>query len=216
MITMNKKLISVLSILVSLCCVGAIAVSAVTTATQEPQGQPLVSEKVYFAYSNSGSTKGATAFRLDNTFSSFGTSAENLKLCTLNADGTYTTVTEISKENVGVWFYGKTEYSHATSDDTKNLFGGLSGIGITFDSEKVNVVLKFAGVTLSRTNSYYVYIPQNYFADENGVGNVAGYISIPADKVKSYTGNPSEDIYIATEGLYDAALFGVESVGGLF
>lgn len=216
MITMKNKLIPIFSILMSLFCVGAIAVSAVTTATQEPQGQTLVSEKVYFAYSNSGSTKGATAFRLGNTFTSYGTSAENIRLCTLNSDGTYTTVTEIPKENTGVWFYGKTELSHETSEDTKNTFGGLSGIGITFDSEKVNVVLKFAGVTLSRANSYYIYIPENYFSDANGIGNVAGYVAIPADKVKSYTGNAAEDFAIATEGLYDAALFGVESVGGLF
>ena len=213
---MKNKLIPVLSILISLFCVGAIAVSAVTAATQEPQGQTLAAEKVYFAYSNSGSTRGATAFRLGNTFTSFGTSTESIRLCTLNADGTYTTVTEIPKENVGVWFYGKTELSHETSEDTKNTFGGLSGIGITFDSEKVNVVLKMTGITLSRANSYYVYIPQGYFADEGGIGNVAGYVAIPSDKVKSYTGNAAEDFAIATEGLYDAALFGVESVGGLF
>lgn len=212
---MNKKLIAILSVLASVLCIGVIAATAVSATTQEPQGQPLVSEKVYFAYSNSNSLKGAASFRLGNTFTDYGTSAENIRLCTLNADGTYTTVTEIPKENTNVWFYGKTEYSHETSEDTKSFFGGLSGIGITFDSEKVNAVIKFGGVNLTRGTSYYIYIPENYFVDEAGTGNIAGYISIPADKVKSYTGNAAEDFAIATEGLYDAALFSVESVAGL-
>ena len=209
---MNKKIIAIVSVLVSLCCIGVIAVSAVSAA--QPQGQPLVSEKVYFAYTNSASTKGAAAFRLDNTFTSFGTSAENIRICTLNADGTYTTLTEIAKENTDVWFYGKTEYSQETSEETKSLFGGLSGIGITFDSDKVNVVLRFSGVTFNKTDSYYVYIPENYFVDAEGTGNVAGYIQIPADRIKSYTGDPAADICIATEDLYDMALFGIESIGG--
>ena len=211
---MNKKLIAILSVLASVLCIGVIAATAVSATTQEPQGQPLVSEKVYFAYSNSNSLKGAAAFRLGNTFTDYGTSAENIRLCTLNADGTYTTVAEIPKENTSVWFYGKTEYSHETDEATGERLGGLSGIGITFSSEKVNAVIKFGGVSLNRGTSYYIYIPENYFVDASGIGNIAGYVSISADKVKSYTGNASEDFAIATEGLYDSALFGIESIAG--
>lgn len=212
---MKKKIIVAVSLLLTIGCIGAIVASATDLGVQEPQGQPLVSDKVYYAYTNSSSSRGAVAFCLDNTFVSYGTSQENLRLCTANTDGTYTTVSQISKEDSSIRFYGRTEYKHETSEDTKNAFGGLSGIGITVDSEKVNAVLKLSGVTLTKGTSYYIYIPENYFADESGVGNVAGYIEIPADEVKCYTGNLCEDIATATEDYYDAALFAVENVNGI-
>lgn len=212
---MKKKMVIIVSLVVALCCIGAIVASAVDAAVPQVQKVDVVKDKTYYAYYNTGSMKGAVAFCLDNKFVGYGTSTEGLQLCTKREDGVYTSKAVISKESMSIWFYGKTEHTVDTGETVSSLLGGLSGIGITLESDKTNVAFELNGTPVTAGTTYYVYIPQDFFIDDMGNGNAAAYVEIEAQKVNSYTGNLIEDLKTATADLYDVMLFGIESVGGI-
>ncbi len=220
---MNRKIIAAVAVLLSVVCLTGIAVSAGSVAPFE-EGEtfyeevvrvPVQENEVYFSYYNSGSGKGAVAFSLDNKFTSYGETEKNIKICTKDADGVFTVLHEIQKEKVGTWFYGKSELSVSADENIKNLFGGLSSVGITFESDRTNVAFELSAQPLNKTEAYYIYIPQDYFVDAEGCGNMGAYIEIPAEKVNNYTGDLFRDLATVTSGVYDFALFGIESIGAL-
>ncbi|MCM1365030.1 MAG: hypothetical protein NC122_06430 [Faecalibacterium sp.] len=213
---MNKKSIIITAIIVaiSILCGVAVYASGDSNLFSNPK-TPLVKDKIYYAYYNDGSAKGAIAFCLDNQFTAYGNSDTDISVCTQNADDDYVLLYSIPKTEVGVWFAGKTEKSIVSSETGCSLLGGLSGIGFTVDSTKTNVAFKLNAQQISRGNSYYIYIPDNYFADAEGVGNESGYIAIEPEIVNSYTGNLLTDLQAAASRIYDVALWGIESVVGM-
>lgn len=217
---MKRKVLAAVAVLLAFSCLTAIIVSAAGSesepaAMEEVQRVPVVGEKVYYAYYNTGSGKGAVALCLNNSFVSYGEGTGNIKVCTKDANGNYEIIHEIQKESVGTWFYGKSEYTVDTCDEVKSLLGGLSGLGISVQSDKVNLAFELSNQPIDKNTAYYIYIPQDYFVDEAGLGNAGAYIEIPGDKINGYTGDLLTDLKNATSGLYDIALFGLESIGGL-
>lgn len=212
---MKKKSIVITAVISVICCAfAAFAVSAIDAAT-EPKTQ-LVKDKVYYTYYNTKSAKGAVAFCLDNQFVNFGDSQENISVCTKATDGTYSILHTIDKSAVGVWFAGNTNVSVDTSENIGSLLGGLSSIGITVDSTKTNVSFKLTGQEVKPGTAYYIYIPEGYFVDASGVKNVAGYINIEPEIINNYSGDLLSDLQTACDDVYDVALWGVESVLGIF
>ena len=217
---MNKTITVIISVIMAVCCITAVAVSAADTAgtptSQEIPKTAVNTEKVYFSYYNTGSDRGAIAFCLDNKFTSYGTGEGKIQICRKSDDGaTFVSIYTVEKSSVNTWFYGKTEHSVTTDPDAENLLGGLSSVGITFDSKKTNVCLALRSQNIEAGKSYYIYIPENYFLDEAGNPNAGAYIEITSDITNNYTGNLLEDLQKLTSGIYDAALFGIESVGGI-
>lgn len=220
---MNRKIIAAVAVLLSVVCLTGIAVSAGNTLPVEEESAiyeevirvPVEEKEVYFAYYNSGSGKGAVAFSLNNKFTAYGETEKTVKICTKDADGNFTVLHEIPKEKVGTWFYGKSELSVPTCENAKNLFGGLSSVGITFESDRTNVVFELSVQPLNKNTAYYIYIPQDYFVDDEENGNMGAYFEIPTETVNNYTGDFMTDLMNVTSGLYDVALFGVESLGAL-
>lgn len=210
---MKKKVITITAIIMSLCILGAVAVSAIDSVTTPKI--PLIKSKIYYAYYNEGSAKGAVAFCLDNQFTDMGQTEKNISLCTQNADGNYVAVYSIPKEAVTAWFAGKKEISVFSNPNGCSLLGGLSGIGITADSTKTNIAFTLNAQSITKGTSYYIYIPDSYFVDATGVGNEGGYIPIEPEIVNSYTGNLLTDLQNAANKIYDAAILGIESVVGL-
>lgn len=210
---MKKRtaLITALFLVLSIAC--AIAVSAADTAATPTV--PVEKDRVYYAYYNTKSQKGAISFCLNNKFTSFGKSTENLSVCTKNPDGTYGVLYSIDKSAVDVWFAGTTDLKIQTSENVSSLLGGLSGIGITADTEKTNLALTLFGQSIEKGEEYYVYIPANYFLDENGNGNAGAYIPIEKEKINSYTGDLLSDLQNAADDVYDFAIRGYETVAGL-
>lgn len=219
---MKRKVIMAVSVLLTLACLTAIIVSAAGTVNMNEEPKEIIervaveSEKIYYAYYNSGSGKGAVALCLDNDFVSYGESDDTVKICKKNAEGTFEIIHEISKEKVGTWFYGKSEFSVSAPDEVKSLLCGLSGLGVSVESEKVNLAFELSNQPIDKNGTYYVYIPEGYFKTQNGLLNEGAYIEIPTDKVNSYTGDLLTDLKTATSGLYDVALFGFESLAGVF
>lgn len=217
---MKRKVILAVSVLLTLACLTAIIVSAAGTVNEEPiietiERVPIESEKVYYAYYNTGSGKGAVALCLDNEFTSYGEGIENIKVCSKNAEGKFEIIHEIQKSSVGTWFYGKSEYTVGTCEEIKSLLGGLSGLGVSVQSDKVNLAFGLSNQPVDKGTQYYIYIPADYYANADGVSNEGAYIEIPVDKMNSYTGDLLTDLKNATSGLYDIALFGIESIAGI-
>lgn len=211
---MKKRTVTLTALFLVLSLAFAFAVSAVdeaTAVTIEP-----IKDKVYYAYYNTSSGKGAVAFCLNNKFTEYGKSSESISVCIKNADGTYSVLHSIPKDAVDTWFSGTTELKLKASENVSALLGGLSGLGFTVDSEKTNVAFKLFGQSIDVGGEYYIYIPAYYFLDEAGNGNSATYVSIEKEKVNSYTGDLLEDLKSAGSQLYDIALWGFESVAGIF
>ncbi len=211
---MKKKITIILSVILAVVCISAIVVSAADSLQQTPK-TAVNQFKNYYAYYNESSMKGAVAFCLDNSFVSYGTSETPLKLCTKAADDTYTTLYNIDKANVTTWFYGKTDYTVSASNNVSSLLGGLSGIGLTLESNKTNIAFALKVQPITRGTEYFVYVPEDYFTDALGNGNAACYLTIEPTEINSYTGDLMTDLKTATSGIYDAVLFAAESVGGV-
>ena len=213
---MNKTISAIVSIIVAICCITAIAVAATNTAGNSADAEipktAVNSEKVYFSYYNTGSGKGAVAFCLDNSFIAYGNTQSNIQLCTKNDQGTYTSLYSIDKGNTDVRFYGKSE--HVLNTDSSKT-GGLGSIGISFDYDKTNVCFLLYNQPVEIGKTYYVYIPENYFLDEKGNPNAGAYIEIPSSKTNNYTGKLAQDLEKLLDSVYDVAIFGAESVNGM-
>lgn len=213
---MNKTVTIIVSIIMAVCCITAIAVYATgstgVTAEQEIPRTPIAGEKVSFSYYNTGSSRGAVAFSMNNKFKSYGTTEDTIKLCTKNEQGTYVTLYSIEKGYVDTRFYGKNEHSVST-DSSKA--GGLSSIGITFEYNRTNVCFLLNNQPVEKGNTYYIYVPEGYFLDEAGCPNAGAYIEIPANKTNNYTGKLAEDLELLLDKIYDAVVFSVESVNGM-
>lgn len=210
---MKKRTVIITAVFLILSFACALAVSAVDTAATPLV--PVEKNRVYYSYYNSGSGKGAIAFCLDNKFTDYGKTTDSILICTKNADGTYASVYSVDKSAVDVWFAGTTELKLKASDNISSLLGGLSGLGITADSEKTNVALTLYGQALTAGTEYFVYIPAYYFVDENGNGNQGGYIPLEKEKFNAYSGDFFADLQNAADDVYDFAIRGYESVAGL-
>ncbi len=210
---MKKRtaLITAIFLLLSVAC--AIAVSAVDTAATPTV--PIEKGRVYYAYYNTGSGKGAISFCLNNKFTSFGKTGDNISVCTANPDGTYSVLHTVEKSAVEVWFSGTSEVKIQTGENVSNLLGGLSALGVTAESEKTNLALTLTGQSIEVGKDYYVYIPAYYFLDENGNGNDGAYIAIESEKVNGYTGELFSDLQNVADDAYDFVIRGYETVAGL-
>ncbi len=221
---MKNKIFIIISLLVAISCITGIVVSASadnvsdnTIATTEPEIQRVAvnKDKVYYAYYNTGSQKGAVALCFDNLFTGYGESEKDIQLCTKNEDGTFTALHTIAKENLTTWFAGKQEYSVSPGDNLSDLLGGLGSIGVTVDCEKVNLAFRLNSQSIEKGKTYYVYIPEDYYVDAEGTGNMGAYIEIESTSVNSYTGDLCTDLEAITSGIYDLALFGIESLASI-
>ena len=212
---MKKKIAIVVSLILTVACIFAIVVSATNAAQPQVQRVNVYQSKNYYAYYNDASCKGAAAFCLNNQFVNYGTTTEEIRLCTKNADGTYTALYTIDRGSVSTWFAGKKEYSVPTEAEVSSLLGGLSGIGITLDSGKTNLAFYLNGQPIKKGTAYYVYIPADYFVDAQGLGNAPCYLEIKASSVNTYTGDLIEDLKNATGGIYDSVIHAAESINGI-
>lgn len=212
---MKKKIAIVVSLILTVACIFAIVVSATNAAQPQVQRVNVYQSKNYYAYYNDASCKGAAAFCLNNQFVAYGSTTEAIRLCTKNADGTYTALYTIDKENVTTWFAGKQEYSIPAEAEVSSLLGGLNGIGITLDSGKTNLAFSLNGQPIKKGSAYYVYIPADYFVDATGLGNAPCYLEIKATSVNTYTGDLIEDLKNAAGGIYDSVIHAAESINGL-
>lgn len=213
---MNKKTAIIVSLVLTIACIGGIVASATGNSTQTGiQRVNVIEDKNYYAYYNDSSCKGAVAFCLNNQFVSYGTATEDIRLCTKNADGTYSALYTIDKASLSTRFAGKSEYNLSASDEISALLGGLNGIGFTVDYSKTNFAFELNGQPIKKGTAYYVYIPADYYVDAQGLGNNPVYLSIKPATVNAYTGDLFEDLKTATSGIYDAFLFAAESIGGV-
>ncbi len=212
---MNKKIAIIVSLILTVACLGGIIVSATSNTQTGIQRVDVLEDKNYYAYYNDSSCKGAVAFCLNNQFVSYGTTTESIRLCTQNADGTYSALYTIDKASLSTWFAGKKEYNLATEGELSSLLGGLNGIGFTLDSGKTNLAFELNGQPIKKGTAYYVYIPADFYVDAQGLGNNPVYLSIRPSDVNAYTGDLFEDLKTATSGIYDAVLFAAESLGGV-
>lgn len=210
---MKRKTVLITAIFLVLSIACAFAVSAVDTAATPTV--ELVKDRLYYAYFNSKTSKGAISFCLDNKFTGFGKTADDIVLCTKNPDGTYAALYTIDKSAVDVWFSGTTDLKLQTSENISSLLGGLSGLGITADMEKTNVALNLTGQSIEKEKEYFIYIPAYYFLDANGNGNSGGYIPVEKEKINSYTGDLLSDLQNAADDVYDLAIRGYETIAGL-
>lgn len=210
---MKRKTVLITAIFLVLSIACAFAVSAADTAATPTV--PIVKDRLYYAYYNTKSGKGAISFCLDNKFTAFGKTGDNISLCTKNADGTYSEIYSIDKSAVDVWFSGTTDLKLQTSENISSLLGGLSGLGITADMEKTNIALNLTGQSIEKDKEYYIYIPAYYFLDANGNGNAGGYIPVEKEKINSYSGDLFSDLQNAADDVYDLAIRGYETIAGL-
>lgn len=212
---MKKKIAVILSAIITVACLCGIAVYAADSyAASQVERTPVYQNKNLYAYYNDSSCVGAVAFSLNNKFVSYGPSAESIRLCTKNPDGTYLALYTIEKENITTKFAGKQDYTLSTGDDLSALLGGIDGIGLSFDREKTNLAFSLIGQPINKGTAYYVYIPSDYFIDATGKGNVATYLTISPATVNSYTGDLLTDLQNATDGIYDAMILAAESING--
>ncbi len=212
---MKKKLAIVLSAIITVACLCGIAVYATDSFSGgQVERTPIYQNKNLYAYYNDSSCIGAVAFNLNNSFVSYGTTTENIRLCTKNPDGTYVALYTIEKDSVNTKFAGKQDYTISTGDDLSALLGGIDGIGISFDREKTIFAFSLNGQPINKGTAYYVYIPSDYFVDATGKGNVAAYLTISPATVNSYTGDILTDLQNATSGFYDAMILAAESLNG--
>lgn len=219
---MKNKIFVILSLVMALALITGIAVSASAdligdneSTQQEIQRVSVNKDKTYYAYYNSASQRGAVALCFNNKFTSYGDSESQIQLCSKNDDGTYNALYTINKDSLTTWFAGKQEYSVSPSDSLSELLGGLSSVGVSVDCEKTNLAFALKGQSLEENKTYYVYIPQDYYVDADGVGNAGAYIEIESANINAYTGNLCQDIEKITSGIYDLAIFGIESIVGV-
>lgn len=212
---MKKKIAIIVSLLLTVACITGIVAFATDNTQQGIQRVNIIENKNYYAYYNDSSCLGAVAFCLDNQFTGYGVSTENIRLCTKNEDGTYTALYTIDKACVTTHFAGKKEYNVSTEGELSSLLGGLSGIGLTLDVSKTNLAFELNGQPIKKGAAYYVYIPADYYIDAQGIGNNPAYLTIRPATVNSYTGDLLEDLKTATSGIYDALIFAAESIGGV-
>lgn len=212
---MKRTFAIIISLVLTALCVSAIVVSATNNAQPQIQRINVNQDKNYYAYYNDSSCKGAVAFSLNNQFIAYGSTTENLRLCIQNADGSHTALYTIEKANVTTRFSGKQEYNLASGSELSPLLGGLSGIGITLDSDKTNLAFTLNGQPIKKGTAYYVYIPADYFVDATGAGNAPFYLTINPSTVNSYTGDLLEDLKTASSGIYDAVIHAAESINGV-
>lgn len=212
---MKKKIAVIVSLLLTAACITGIVVSATSSAQPGIERVNIVEDKNYYAYYNDASCIGAVAFCLNNQFTAYGSSTENIRLCTQNPDGTYCALYTIDKASLTTRFSGKKEYTVSTEGELASLLGGLSSIGFTLDSTKTNLAFTLNGQPIKKGTAYFVYIPADYYVDATGKGNNPTYLSIKPATVNSYTGNLLEDLKTATSGIYDAFLFAAENIGGV-
>ena len=210
---MKKRTVIITAIFLVLSTLCALAVSAADTAATPTV--PVVKDRLYYAYYNTKSGKGAISFCLDNKFTAFGKTGDNISLCTKNPDGTYSELYSIDKSAVDIWFSGTTDLKLQTSENISSLLGGLSGLGITADMEKTNIALNLTGQSIEKDKEYYIYIPAYYFLDANGNGNAGGYIPVEKEKINSYSGDLFSDLQNAADDVYDLAIRGYETIAGL-
>lgn len=212
---MKKKLAIIISLILTIACVTGIAVYATETQTPPIERVTVYQDKNYYAYYNDASCVGAVAFCLNNKFTDYGTTTENLMLCTKNTDGTHTALYTVEKANVTTQFAGNQEYKLLPGDELSALLGGLGGIGISLERDKTNLAFSLNGQPIKKGTEYYVYIPADYYIDASGKGNAPAYLKINASTVNSYTGDLLKDLKNATSGLYDTVLFAAESINGI-
>lgn len=219
---MKNKIFVILSLVMALALITGIAVSASAdligdneSTQQEIQRVSVNKDKTYYAYYNSASQRGAVALCFNNKFTSYGDSESQIQLCSKNDDGTYNALYTINKDSLTTWFAGKQEYSVSPSDSLSELLGGLSSVGVSVDCEKTNLAFALKGQSLEENKTYYVYIPQDYYVDADGVGNAGAYIEIESANINAYTGSLCQDIEKITSGIYDLAIFGIESIVGV-
>lgn len=211
---MKKKIAIILSAVITVVCLCGIGVYATDALGLQVERVPISQYKNLYAYYNDSSCVGAAAFTLENKFTAYGTTEEKIKLCTKNADETYSALYTIEKDYITAKFAGKQDYTLSTGEDLSALLGGIDGIGLSFDREKTSIILTLAGQPINKGTAYYVYIPSDYFVDAEGKGNVATYLTISPTTVNSYTGDFLTDIQSATSGFYDAILYAAESING--
>lgn len=166
---------------------------------QNPKTE-ITAEKTYFAFYGEPLKSGAAAFCLDNRFTAVSDCEDSMSLCSVDEEGNRTVLYQIPKENVRVWFSGETKRKTQLDPRITSVFGGLSGIGIVVDSEKTIVMILLKDQPIKRNTSYFLYIPEDYFMDENGNTNAGGYVEIKPSDVRSVSGNIIEDIM----SLFDA------------
>lgn len=221
---MKNKLFIIVSLVLAIACITGIVVSAsadnvaeedVTTTVPEIQRIAVNKDKTYYAYYNSKTQKGAVALCLDNQFAAYGESEKDIQLCTKNEDGTYTALHTVTKDNLTTWFAGKQEYAVTPNDNLSALLGGLGSVGVTVDCEKTNLAFRLNSQSIESAKTYYVYIPEDYYVDAQGVGNLGAYIEIESTTVNAYTGDICTDLETITSGIYDLALFGIESLASV-
>lgn len=219
---MKNKLFIALSLIITIALITGVGVFAYAdsvpgSADSVPEIQKVSvnKDKTYYAYYNNSSNRGAVAFCLDNKFTSYGDSQSDMTICTKNDDGTYNAIYTITKDNITTWFSGKQEYSLSPNDNLSNLLGGLSGIGISVDFNKTNVAFTLCSQPLEDSKTYYVYIPEDYFIDSESLQNSGAYIELEGINVNAYSGSLCDDIEKLTNGIYDIALFGIESLIGI-
>lgn len=211
---MKKRITIIVSVVLAVACICGLGVYAASNNEVQVERVPVYQNKNYYAYYNDASCVGAVAFCLNNQFVKYGTSQEDIKLCTKGADGVYTALYTIAKENVTTQFAGKQDYSFTAGDELAALLGGVDGIGITFDRQKTNLAFSLIGQPIKKGTAYYVYIPSDYYADASGKGNVAVYLTISPVTVNNYTGDLLTDLKNATSGIYDKVILAAESING--
>ncbi|MGN1194570.1 MAG: hypothetical protein ACI4SB_03725 [Acutalibacteraceae bacterium] len=178
---------------------------------QNPKTE-IAAEKIYFAFYGEPLKTGAAAFCLDNRFTAVSDCEDSISLCSVDEEGNRTVLYKIPKENVRVWFSGETKRKTQLDPKITSLLGGLSGIGIVVDSEKTNVMILLRDQPIKRNTQYYIYIPEDYFIDENGNTNAGGYVELKPSDVKSVSGNIITDIMslfdVDTSGLVKPDFYG--------
>ena len=221
---MKNKIFIIVALILALSCITGIIVSAsadnvsgeeVTTTEAPVVRETVLKDRIYYAYYNSASQKGAVAFCLSNKFTAYGTSENDIQLCTKNEDGTYTVLHTVTKDNLTTWFAGKQEYSVNASDNLSALLGGLDSVGITLDCEKTNIAFALNNQSIEKGVAYYICIPEDYYVNAQGEGNMAEYIEIDSAAVNNYTGTICGDFETIANSIYDIALFGVESLASI-
>lgn len=149
---------------------------------QAPKTQ-IAAEKTTFAFYCHALDKGAAAFLLDNNFTGFSDCEENISLCAVDEADNRTVLYEIPKDSVKVWFSGETKHKTKLDPKISSLFGGLSAVGFVADSEKTNLMILLDNQPIVHGARYYLYIPEDYFLDENGSTNVGGYLEIRPEQI---------------------------------
>lgn len=151
---------------------------------QNPKTQ-ITAKKTYFAFYCHFLEKGAAAFCLDNRFTGFCDCEESISLCTVDEENNRTVLYKIPKESVKVWFSGETKRKTELDPKITALFGGLSGVGFVVDSEKTNLMILLDNQPIAQGARYCIYIPEDYFIDENGNKNAGGYLEINPEQIRS-------------------------------